>query len=59
MDTRTKLKEAKFFLDALMETQGEIEKFNYNLSAFLNAWRSVLDVIVLFLLDVVLVYREG
>jgi hypothetical protein len=46
MDTRTKLKEAKFFLDALMETRDELEKFNYNLSAFLNSWRSVLDVML-------------
>jgi hypothetical protein len=46
MDTRTKLKEAKFFLEALIETQDELEKFNYNLSAFLNAWRSVLDVML-------------
>jgi hypothetical protein len=46
MDTKTKLEEAKFFLDALTETQAEMEKFNYNLSAFLNAWRSVLDVML-------------
>jgi hypothetical protein len=46
MDTRNKLNEAKYFLDALNRTQNTPEKFQYNLSAFLNAWRSVLDVML-------------
>jgi len=46
MDTRNKLKEAKYFLDILTQAQNEADKFYYDLSAFLTAWRSVLDVML-------------
>jgi hypothetical protein len=46
MDTRNKLKETRYFLDALNLARNEPEKFQYNLSAFLNAWRSILDVML-------------
>lgn len=46
MDTRNKLKEGKYFLDALIQTQDEPELCDYYLSAFLSAWRSVLDVML-------------
>lgn len=46
MDTRNKLKEAQYFLDTLVQTQQAPERFYYNLSAFLSAWRSVLDVML-------------
>jgi len=46
MDTRNKLKEAKYFLDLLTQVQNEPDKFRYDLSAFLTAWRSVLDVML-------------
>lgn len=41
MDTRNKLEEARYFLNALIRTRSV-----YNLSAFLSAWKSVLDVIL-------------
>jgi hypothetical protein len=44
MDTRKKLNEAKYFLDLLPNFQEDENRFYYNLSAFLNAWRSVLDI---------------
>ena len=44
MDTRKKVDEAKYFLNKLKKAQkGRQEHFYFNLSAFLNAWRSVLD----------------
>ena len=45
MDTRKKLSEAKFFLDELsyVTDASDFTKVNYFLSAFLGAWRSVLD----------------
>ena len=46
MDTRKKLSEAKYFLDLLPSFQEDENKFYYNLSAFLNAWRSVLDIML-------------
>ena len=46
MHTRNKLREAKYFLDILPEMQEDADKFDYNLSAFLNAWRSVLDIML-------------
>ena len=56
MDTRNKLKEVQYFLEALVQTQNSPEQFYYNLSAFLSAWRSVLDVM---LYDFVEHYRIG
>lgn len=46
MDTRSKLKEARYFLGILAQVQDEPDKFRFNLSAFLTAWRSVLDVML-------------
>lgn len=46
MDTRSKLKETQYFLATLIETQHDSEEGYYNLSAFLSAWRSVLDVML-------------
>jgi hypothetical protein len=46
MDTRKKLCEAKYFLDLLPCFQEDENKFRYNLSAFLSAWRSVLDIML-------------
>lgn len=45
MDTRKKLKEAEYFLNALSST-GNKDEFHYTLSAFLSAWRSVLDIML-------------
>mgnify|MGYP000504064673 CR=1 FL=1 len=45
MDTRRKLNEAKYFLEALKRTQVDSEIY-YILSAFLNAWRSCLDIML-------------
>jgi hypothetical protein len=44
--TRDKLNEAKYFFEMLSQVQEEPDKFYYNLSAFLTAWRSVLDVML-------------
>ena len=46
MDTRSKLEEAKYFLDALVKTKDDPKLLYFNLSAFLSAWRSVLDVML-------------
>ena len=48
METRKKLEEARFFLEKLLESvSGVDEKVSfYYLSAFLSAWRSVLDVML-------------
>jgi len=46
MDTRGKLEEASYFLFALRRTEKTLKQFVYNLSAFLSAWRSVLDVML-------------
>ena len=48
MVTRQKLKEAEYFLDNLLEIDSEKspELFQFNLSAFLSAWRSVLDIML-------------
>lgn len=46
MDTRTKLGEAKYFLDILSSMANNPDGFYYNLSAFLSAWRSTLDVML-------------
>lgn len=46
MDTRSKLSEAQYFLDNLPNVQNNPEEFYYNLSAFLTAWRSALDVML-------------
>lgn len=45
MDTRKKLQEAKYFLDMLPHTKNK-DEFHFTLSAFLSAWRSVLDVML-------------
>ena len=46
MDTRNKLEEARYFLDALVRKEKIPKEFIYNLSAFLSAWVSVLDVML-------------
>jgi hypothetical protein len=46
MDTRHKLSEAKYFLDKLPNLKDNPDEFYYNLSAFLNAWRSALDIML-------------
>lgn len=43
MHERSKLAEAKYFYSRMRETQGQSTQFNYNLSAFLSAARSVLQ----------------
>jgi len=40
-NAREKLREAKYFLDRMRETQQDRDPFKYNLSAFLSAARSV------------------
>ena len=48
LDTRNKLEEARYFLKEFIRTQKEPDthKPYFNLSAFLSAWRSVLDVML-------------
>ncbi len=46
MAAREKLEEAKHFLDLLDKTPAESQVFDYYLSAYLSAWRSVLDVML-------------
>jgi len=46
MQTRNKLEEAKYFLDNLPTVRENSNGFRCNLSAFLNAWRSLLDVML-------------
>lgn len=46
MDTRNKLEEARYFLDALIRKERIPKEFIYNLSAFLGAWTSVPDVML-------------
>ena len=46
MQAKRKLGEARHFLDELERTSENPEEFNYNLSAFLSAWRSVLDIML-------------
>jgi len=51
MDTRDKLEEAQYFLNSLRDEE-DPNRFNYNLSAFLGAWRSVLDIMLYDLAEV-------
>lgn len=46
MDTGKRLREAKFFLGFLVACSTEREDLDFYLSAFLNAWRSVLDIML-------------
>jgi len=48
MGTRQKLKEVEYFLEKLLVTDPEksTELFQFNVSAFLSAWRSVLDIML-------------
>jgi hypothetical protein len=48
LDTRSKLEEARHFLKEFIRTQKEPDTYKpyFNLSAFLSAWRSVLDVML-------------
>jgi hypothetical protein len=46
MQTRNKLEESKYFLDILPTVREDPNGFRCNLSAFLNAWRSLLDVML-------------
>jgi hypothetical protein len=45
MDTRKKLREAQYFL-SMLENCKETDEFHFVLSAFLSAWRSVMDVML-------------
>lgn len=54
--TRLKLGEAAYFLDELIKTEKNPESFRFNLSAFLSAWKSVLDVM---LYDFAIYYQIG
>lgn len=42
-DTKEKICEAQYFLDRMVENQNKPRPFKYNLSAFLNAFRSIRD----------------
>ena len=44
--TRKKLAEAQFFLDRLEGAATNSDHFYYNISAFLSAWRSTLDIML-------------
>ena len=44
MESKRKLDEARYFLGSLEHTTEDGEEFYYNLGAFLNSWRSVLDI---------------
>jgi len=46
METRKKLEEARFFLEKFRKSLNSEKQFIYYLSAFLSAWRSVLDVML-------------
>jgi hypothetical protein len=46
LHTRNKLAEAKYFLDILPNMTDDDDGFHYNLSAFLSAWRSTLDIML-------------
>lgn len=46
MDAEKKIQEAEYFLNQLRNIPQDSDEFMYNLSAFLNAWRSVLDVML-------------
>jgi len=50
MDTRNKLEEANYFLEQILKLESSIpikrKWFSYNLSAFLSAWKSVLDIML-------------
>jgi hypothetical protein len=46
MEAIYKLKEARHFLDKLKNLNKGSEKFIFNLSAFLTAWRSVIDIML-------------
>ena len=48
MVTRLKLKEVEYFLEKLLlsDLEKSTELFQFNLSAFLSAWRSVLDIML-------------
>lgn len=45
MLTRKRLDEAKYFCSKLTEAKND-DEFYFNLSAFMNAWRSILDVML-------------
>ena len=46
MDTRFKLEEAQYFLQELRRTKDDPKLSYFYLSAFLSAWRSVLDIML-------------
>jgi len=46
MQARHKLEEARYFLDKLKTLNKGSKEFMFNLSAFLTAWRSVIDVML-------------
>jgi hypothetical protein len=46
MDTRKKLREAEYFLGELVKHEQDPEIFDFYMSAFLHAWRGVLDVML-------------
>ena len=57
MDTGKKVREADYFLNVLQQTSfNNRDEFHYNLSAFLSAYRSILDIM---LYDFAEIYRIG
>jgi len=46
MEAEKKIREAEYFLNQLNNIPQDSDEFIYNLSAFLTAWRSVLDIIL-------------
>lgn len=46
MEAKEKLEEARYFKDALRQTSQKPDEFNYNLSAFLSALKSVPDIML-------------
>jgi len=46
LEAKYKLAEARYFLDQLKDLKNKPDEFMHNLSAFLSAWRSVLDVLL-------------
>jgi len=57
MDSGKKLREAEYFLKTLQQISfNNRDELHYNLSAFLSAWRSILDIM---LYDFAELYRIG
>lgn len=46
MEAKNKLSETRYFLNRIKRLKNKPDEFMHNLSAFLSAWRSVLDVLL-------------